>query len=166
MDSSNWVSSIANVVIALGVILVWYQAILLRRQTKADHERSPGEFTIRLMQQWNVAISPLTSVASKVANKLSDEQCRELAGYRPFEADSKLLEHEFQFFVQPEKGMDAFSRFPTALGGKDAFPAIEDFVCHIKQKNRKVARIPKSPSAANQGMNWKRLSPLELCPDR
>jgi hypothetical protein len=90
MDSSNWVSSVADVVLALGVFFVFYQVLLLRQQLdltwkslKADHERSRKEMAVSIIREWNRDIKPETSAADKLVTKWNEEQCRNLANLLP-----------------------------------------------------------------------------------
>jgi len=76
--------SISSLVGALGIVFVWYQTRLLRRQLAADHERSRRELTLNLLQHWNSSITPVTAAAEKIVHRLNDEQCRELANLRSF----------------------------------------------------------------------------------
>lgn len=96
MDSTNWVSSITNIVLAFSVLLIWWQALLLRRQIenarehlelsqkvlKADHDRSRKERAIEVLRQWNKEISPQASAADKLVRKWNNEQCRRLLNHQ------------------------------------------------------------------------------------
>jgi hypothetical protein len=206
MDSTNWVSSIADVVMALGIVLVFWQAVLLRQQISADHERSRREMTVTLLQHWNGAITPLTAAAERLVRKFDDDQCQKLADGRELQikaehrslvetcladvlslgesvpeasgmlnltqkhvsrlrwqvadylnetealllgwqvsiADRKMIEREFAFLYEPEKGTDALAKFRTAMGGRGCFPAIYDFMLmlHEQRKGEPQARPP------------------------
>lgn len=97
MDASNWVSSLASVIVAVGVIFVWWQARLLGRQIEqarqqlelshraltADHERSRRELTINAIREWIRDVKPESSAADKLVSKWNDEQCRNLANHLP-----------------------------------------------------------------------------------
>lgn len=85
MDQTNWVSSIANVIMAIGIVFVFWQAILLRRQIAADHERSRREMTVALLQRWNGAVTPLTAAADRLVRKFDEDQCQKLADCRELE---------------------------------------------------------------------------------
>ncbi len=85
MDTTNWVSSIANVIMALGIGFVWWQTVLLRRQLRADHERSRREMTVALIQHWNGAITSLTAAAERLVRKFDENQCHKLADCQSLE---------------------------------------------------------------------------------
>ncbi len=50
-------------------------------------------------------------------------------------ADKNILEHEFSYLVKPEEGHEALSVFRQAVGGKNCYPAIHDFVATLKSKS-------------------------------
>ena len=97
MNVTDWISSLANVLVAIGVIFVWWQARLLRRQIeqtrkqlelshkslKADHDRSRKECVINIMREWSRDIKPETSAADSLISKWNDEQCRNMVKNLP-----------------------------------------------------------------------------------
>jgi hypothetical protein len=78
MDATNWISSLAGVVTALGLILVWIQIRLLQKQIVADHERSRRELTTSILFEVNKSINQPTSAAEKIVKDFSEDQCRRL----------------------------------------------------------------------------------------
>lgn len=49
-------------------------------------------------------------------------------------ADDKILENELQYLIRPEKNHYVLEKLREVLGGKDCYPAIHEFVEHIKTK--------------------------------
>lgn len=49
-------------------------------------------------------------------------------------ADREIIEQEFSYLVKPEDGHEALAVFRQAVGGKNAYPAIHDFVDEIKKR--------------------------------
>lgn len=49
-------------------------------------------------------------------------------------ADEGILETEMQYLVKPEKGYFVLEDLRSVLGGKNCYPAIHEFVEHIKDK--------------------------------
>ena len=49
-------------------------------------------------------------------------------------ADEGILESELQYLVKPEKGHYVLETLRAVMGGKDSYPAIHEFVEHIKDK--------------------------------
>lgn len=49
-------------------------------------------------------------------------------------ADEDILEEELHYLVKPEKGHYVLEQLRKVLGGKNAYPAIDVFVEHIKDK--------------------------------
>lgn len=47
-------------------------------------------------------------------------------------ADREILEQEFSYLVKPEKGHEALAVFRQDMGGRSAYPAIQDFVATLK----------------------------------
>jgi len=209
MNSTNWVSSIADVVMAVGIAFVFWPAILVRRQIAADHERSRRQMTVALIQRWNGAVTPLTAAADRLISKFDDDQCQKLADCRELEiksehkplvetclagvllpgesiteangllkleqkhvtrlryqvadylneteavllawqlsiADRGMIANEFRFLSQPEKGIDALAKFRAAMGGRQAFPAIHEFVSMLQKRAQEHGAGEKPPVA-------------------
>jgi|Deesub1362B_J571_1020462.scaffolds.fasta_scaffold23086_1 hypothetical protein len=89
MDASNWVSSVANVVIAIGVIFVLWQAHLLRQQIEADHDRSRKELAVSLIGEWTRSIKPELSSADKLVRQWDCEQSRNMVNILPVKITPK-----------------------------------------------------------------------------
>lgn len=49
-------------------------------------------------------------------------------------ADEKILEDELQYLIKPEKRYFVLEKLREVLGGKECYPAIHEFVEHIKDK--------------------------------
>lgn len=94
---AEWVSALAAVVGAVGIIFVALQTSIAAsqlknqeqqlkkaaeqmsfayKQMKNDHERSRREFTISLMRDWTLNLSHSSTIARKLVEGFSLEQCR------------------------------------------------------------------------------------------
>lgn len=89
MDSTNWLSSIATVVIALGIVFAWRQTAILRKQLSADHGRSRREMTVALIQQWNGALTPASHAAQRLVRTFDAAQCQKLADCQALEVSAE-----------------------------------------------------------------------------
>lgn len=81
MNEFNWVVSIASVLTALGVGLVWWQV-------RSDHERRRREYTIELVHRWTSSLDPVINAAEKLVGKFTEKQCRALAALEVFSVSS------------------------------------------------------------------------------
>lgn len=91
METATLVSAGANIVMAIGILFIFYQTILLKRQLHADHERSRRETTVQLIQQWSRSITPVTSAAQWLVQKFDKEQCRKLADLLPLKVKAEHM---------------------------------------------------------------------------
>ena len=61
-----------------------------------------------------------------------------LTAWRHNIADREILMEEFQYLVSPEEGHYILKEFRTAAGGRNAYPAIEDFVLELESRKSNV----------------------------
>ena len=58
-----------------------------------------------------------------------------MAAWRHNVADRDIIEEEFQYLVSPEKDHYILKDFRIVAGGKDVFPAIQEFVEKLEKKS-------------------------------
>lgn len=56
-----------------------------------------------------------------------------LVAWQQETVDKKIIEHEFSYLYNQEKGWNALAHFREAAGGKKAYPVIEAFIDKLKQ---------------------------------
>ncbi len=90
-DVTEWVTAIGTAVTAGGVVLLWKQLDLLRKQVIADHERSRRENAINYVFEWSTGVLRGGSLARRLAENLDEQGTRDLVNERPlkFPADKK-----------------------------------------------------------------------------
>ena len=91
MEVTAIITAVANIVVAGGIIFVWKQLGLLRRQFYDDHERSRKQTLIEVMREWNKEIGPETAAAQKLVANLDDETCRKIANMQPAQLPKNCL---------------------------------------------------------------------------
>lgn len=110
---ANWVAAIANVVIALGVLVGIFQLIITNRQASllanqlkisneqtvilakqlvADHERSRREMAVKLVQTWAIQLNRKATLARRLVENLNEEQVRAIINQEQVKLDTKYLE--------------------------------------------------------------------------
>ncbi|WP_353142132.1 hypothetical protein [Acinetobacter pragensis] len=89
---------IAGIVGSGAVIFIGYQLRLSYTQFKADHERSRREKSVEILIEWSRNLKKEGSLARKIVECFSEEQCRELVNQQEIKIDikyEKLLVHLF-----------------------------------------------------------------------
>lgn len=71
-------SKIATIIQAIAAVGIAFQIWLSHKEIKADHERSRREKSVELLMQWSQNLKKEGSLARKILECLSEEQCREL----------------------------------------------------------------------------------------
>lgn len=85
----NWISAIANSIIALVNIIMAFTIFLAWKQIKADHERSRREAAIQLISSWVSTLTQRASAARKLVDAFTFDQAKALFNQEGFELDSK-----------------------------------------------------------------------------
>lgn len=89
---STLVIAIANLVM-LGVIFFTYKQYIANKQTwSEDHERSRRERSLDLLMHWNINLKRQGTVARKLIENFSDEQCKKLFNQEAFGLDIKYID--------------------------------------------------------------------------
>lgn len=88
---SGWVGAIANVVIALGVIVAVFQFLMSKKQLQKDHERSRRERAVELIQTWTTQINQKATLARKLIECLDESQVKAIYNQESVKLDKKHL---------------------------------------------------------------------------
>ena len=102
MTLSNW-ADIATIAGSLAVIGIAVQVSIAYKQFKADHERGRREKTVDLLIEWDKGLKKEGSLARKIIESLSEEQCREIISQQQVLISSKLNKLLSQFFTENNK---------------------------------------------------------------
>ncbi len=81
---ASWISAISEVVIALGLVLTYWQF-------RADHARSRRERAVSLVSDWANSVLQRASSARKLTERLNTEQTRALWNQESFKIEEKLF---------------------------------------------------------------------------
>lgn len=84
-DIFQFLTELAPIVAAGGVLLVWQQLKIAKETMANDHERSRRLAAIEIALDWNRSITPETSAAQKLIAGLNTDQCVIIANYHPLE---------------------------------------------------------------------------------
>lgn len=105
MVLQDW-ANIATITASLAVIGVVFQVYLAYRQLKADHERSRREKSVDVLVEWSKNLKKEGSIARKIIECLSEEQCRELLKQQEFKISSKHQSLLAELFSEQELRME------------------------------------------------------------
>lgn len=111
----EWISAIASLITALGVVFVAFQAKFAADQLKhsqkelaADHERSRREHSIEVVRRWSDSLDKALPAARKFIQELTLEQCKCLISREPFYIPAKhksLLTHALHEILDNENDL-------------------------------------------------------------
>jgi hypothetical protein len=101
---TDWITALATAVSATAICFLWVQTRLLKEQGRStqaqldllqkeigdDHERSRREIAINLMLAWTEHLQRETSSARKLAEALTDTECRDLLAEKPLQLRFEL----------------------------------------------------------------------------
>ena len=62
-----------------------------------------------------------------------------MSAWRHNTATQKIIEEEFGYLLDTREGGSALEEFRNAAGGEEAFPAIAEFVKHLKSSNFSIS---------------------------
>jgi len=96
----EWISAIANIFIAFGVVFIAWQAFSAAYQIKADHERSRRQKAIELMEFWCVRSLELlpAMLIREMIEELSFAQCTKISACEKLEVDKRFKSALEAFF--------------------------------------------------------------------
>jgi hypothetical protein len=92
-DTLDLIKTGADVVSAIGILFVWWQITLHRKQVREDHERSRREISLQMMLEWAKKMERGTNVVTRFVDSLDEHQARRLAEEKPFTVGSDRLEY-------------------------------------------------------------------------
>jgi hypothetical protein len=77
--TAEWVSAIAEVITAAGVFIAILQLRETRKSEEEDHERSRREGAVQYALVWTNSLTPQSSKAARLADRLTLDECRAIA---------------------------------------------------------------------------------------
>lgn len=86
---TDWITAVASIITAGGVVFVAFQALTARKSLVANHERSRREKSIKLLMHMDVIRQRQSSIARKFAESLNFKQSKALLNQESFKVDSK-----------------------------------------------------------------------------
>lgn len=97
-EVTDWISAIANSIVAGGLLLTLRQVNIASKELKqaradmeGDHERSRRERAIELFAAWARHLNQRAAASRKFSERLSSDQARALFNQDSFEVDEKYL---------------------------------------------------------------------------
>ncbi len=100
-------------------------------------------------QGGQIKLSPkqVTRLRFQVAEYLNETETV-VMGWHMSVVDRGVIEHEFQFLYDEKTGDNALGNFRQAMGGEEAFPALEEFGKVIRQKRKQREGTYAKPPVA------------------
>lgn len=99
-------ANIATIVGSVAVIGIAFQVYFSRRQIISDHERSRREKSVEILMEWSKNLKKEGSVARKIIECLTEEQCRDVFNQREVRIDKKHEALLIQLFGDRISGLD------------------------------------------------------------
>lgn len=100
------VIAIANSIMLIVVILGYRQWMTSKQALEDDHERSRRQMTLDLFKHWNTNLRKEGTIARKLVENFTEEQCKKLKNQEPFQLDSKyidLLKGSLDHFLEDDR---------------------------------------------------------------
>ena len=91
MDTASLIATICSIITTLCTAALTSQIYLLKKQIKADHDRSRREKTVESMMTWSNTIRRETSVAESIVEQFTFEQCKDLYNRRAIIVNKDIL---------------------------------------------------------------------------
>ncbi|SFR49217.1 hypothetical protein [Thiomicrospira sp. ALE5] len=82
---------VAQIFIAIGVLLAFWQIVLYRKEFEQDHERSRRQNTTALLLEWNKGLTEEMANTRSFIEILTEEQCRKVANKETVKVKAKYL---------------------------------------------------------------------------
>jgi hypothetical protein len=92
-ETLELINTIATCVSAVGILFVWWQITLHRKQLREDHERSRRENALQMMLEWAKKMEQGTNIVTRFVDSLDKHQARRLAGEKSFTVGTDRLEY-------------------------------------------------------------------------
>lgn len=88
MTLQDW-SNLATIFASLAVLGISVQIYISHRQIKTDHERSRREKSVEILMEWSRNLKKEGSLARKIIECLSEEQCRDVFNQQEIKINKK-----------------------------------------------------------------------------
>lgn len=90
---TDWISAIASSITALGIVFLWYQIFVMKKNIDIDNEKSRREYAVNLILEWSKSLKRYSSISRKLVETFNEEQARKLWKSESFyvELDKKDL---------------------------------------------------------------------------
>lgn len=97
LNLSEW-ADVATICGSIAISAAVAQALTMRRQFMADHERGRREKTVELLTEWFSRQEKEGPIARKIAEQLTEAQCRDVLAQQSIHVPAKLCKQLSQLF--------------------------------------------------------------------
>ncbi|MBE5848643.1 MAG: hypothetical protein E7298_00565 [Lachnospiraceae bacterium] len=87
-NNGGWLVFIQTICSVISLVSI----IVLVKQYVSEHEKSRREMAVNLLFRWSEKAGPKFNRIKKIAEKLTNEQCRDLYGEKPFKVTNEMRE--------------------------------------------------------------------------
>lgn len=105
MSLQEW-ANIATIIGSFAVVGLSLQVYIAHKQVKSDHERSRREKSVDILMEWAKNLKKEGSVARKIVECLSEEQCRDIFGQNEVKINKKHANLLVQLFGKNLEGLN------------------------------------------------------------
>ena len=84
----TWLTIIRDILAIVGIGLALWRVFVMRRTFFSDHDRSRRTKAVDLIQFWSGKVTKQSSIARKLVESFSDDQCKSLSEQKEFNIDS------------------------------------------------------------------------------
>ena len=190
-DFRTWLTIVRDSFAIIGIGLAFWRIYVMRHTFFSDHDRSRRLSALNMMQFWTGTLNQKSSIARKIVESFTNDQCQALNNQKSFNIDSNkkdllneyfgkesitekenvitlnegqssilrweiisylnqletvliawrhniadkdIIEEEFNYLYNPEKGHTLIENFRTATG-IDSYPGIKEFIGELKTKS-------------------------------
>jgi hypothetical protein len=107
----EWITAIGTIGTAGGVLFLWKQLNLMRKEIDADHDRSRRENSINYLFEWSKGLLRSSSLARRLVEELNDDQTKALADEHELTIDKKYKDLVLGVLsVVPKDGLNESDR--------------------------------------------------------
>lgn len=103
-----WLTFTRDILAVIGIGLALYRIIIMRRTFFSDHDRSRRTKAVDLIQFWSGKLTKQSSIARKLVESFSEDQCKSLADQKEFQIpiNKKDLIKEIITDIKIDKGQN------------------------------------------------------------
>lgn len=105
MSLQEW-ANISTIIGSFAVVGLSLQVYIAHKQVKSDHERSRREKSVDILLEWAKNLKKEGSVARKIVECLSEEQCRDIFGQNEVKINKKHANLLVQLFGKDLEGLN------------------------------------------------------------